>query len=142
MAGDQSMSDIKAEYEMLFNAFKASYEQEKRLVKRSKELSEQTLQNKSVDELKKDIHTFWKRVEKYKNDEENARKTIASMKTEIAQLYEALGIEPTKPHEASSSDPSTPKEEGNNASSTSKYILYTGLLAVTGFVAYQLFNRD
>ena len=73
------MSDIKAEYEKLFNAFKASYEQEKCLVKRSKELSEKSIMSKSVDEIKKDIYTLWKRVEKYKNDEEDARKTIASM---------------------------------------------------------------
>ena len=60
-------------------------------------------------------------------------------KQEIADLQDA---QPATPKDGGSTDPASPKEDGSKAGSTGKYVLYTGLLAVTGFVAYQLFNRD
>ena len=105
LVGDQSMEKFRKEYEKLHRALKTSYESEKRLVKRCKELNENILQNaarvkgaikltqedsNTIAVLRREIEKCWKLVEAAKQKEEKARKIIQGLKDEIAKLHKIV----------------------------------------------------
>jgi len=101
MVGEKSMMRFQNEYEKLYRALKTSYESEKRLVKRCKELNETIVGNatrvkaalrltqedsSTISLLKKEVDRAWKLVETAKDKEDRARKIIQDLKGEIAHL--------------------------------------------------------
>ena len=101
MVGEKSMQRFQSEYEKLYRALKTSYESEKRLVKRCKELNETIVGNATrvkaalrltqedsgtISLLKKEVDRAWKLVESAKDKEERARKIIQDLRGEIAHL--------------------------------------------------------
>ena len=101
MVGEKSMQRFQNEYEKLYRALKTSYESEKRLVKRCKELNETIVSNatrvkaalrltqedsSTISLLKKEVDRAWKLVETAKEREERARKIILDLRAEIAHL--------------------------------------------------------
>jgi hypothetical protein len=105
MVGEKSMERFKAEYEKLHRALKTSYESEKRLVKRCKELNDTIVGNatrvkaaikltqedsNTIGVLKKEVDKAWKLVEQAKEKEEKARKIIQDLKGEIAHLHKIV----------------------------------------------------
>lgn len=98
---DQSMEKFRKEYEKLHRALKTSYESEKRLVRRCKELNDTILQNaakvkaaikltqedsNTIAVLRREIEKCWRLVDTAKEKEERARKIIQSLKEEIGKL--------------------------------------------------------
>ena len=105
MVNDKGMERFRQEYEKLHRALKTSYESEKRLVKRCKELQDTIVQNatrvkaaikltqedsSTIGVLKKEVEKAWKLVELAKEKEEKARKIISELKTEIAHLHKIV----------------------------------------------------
>lgn len=105
MVGERSMERFRAEYERLHRALKTSYESEKRLVKRCKELNDTILSNatrvkaaikltqedsQTIGVLKSEVNKAWKLVESAKEKEDKARKIIQDLKGEIAHLYKIV----------------------------------------------------
>jgi len=105
LVGDQSMEKFRKEYEKLHRALKTSYESEKRLVKRCKELNDTILQNaarvkgaikltqedsNTIAVLRREIEKCWKLVETAKDKEEKARRIISGLKEEIAKLHKIV----------------------------------------------------
>ena len=101
MVGEKSMQRFQNEYEKLYRALKTSYESEKRLVKRCKELNETIVGNatrvkaalrltqedsSTISLLKKEVDRAWKLVETAKEKEERARRIIQDLRAEIAHL--------------------------------------------------------
>lgn len=101
MVGEKSMQRFQNEYEKLYRALKTSYESEKRLVKRCKELNETIVSNatrvkaalrltqedsSTISLLKKEVDRAWKLVETAKEKEEKARKIILDLRAEIGHL--------------------------------------------------------
>ena len=99
------MEKFRKEYEKLHRALKTSYESEKRLVKRCKELNDTILQNaarvkgaikltqedsNTITVLRREIEKCWKLVETAKDKEEKARKIIQGLKDEIAKLHKIV----------------------------------------------------
>jgi chromosome segregation ATPase len=99
------MEKFRKEYEKLHRALKTSYESEKRLVKRCKELNDNILQNaarvkgaikltqedsNTIAVLRREIEKCWKLVEAAKQKEEKARKIIQGLKDEIAKLHKIV----------------------------------------------------
>jgi methylphosphotriester-DNA--protein-cysteine methyltransferase len=105
MVGEKSMERFRQEYEKLHRALKTSYESEKRLVKRCKELQDTIVQNatrvkaaikltqedsSTIGVLKKEVEKAWRLVEAAKDKEEKARKIISELKTEISHLHKIV----------------------------------------------------
>lgn len=105
MVGEKSMERFRQEYEKLHRALKTSYESEKRLVKRCKELNEMIMSNatrvkaaikltqedsQTIGILKSEVNKAWKLVESAKEKEEKARKIIQDLKGEIAHLHKIV----------------------------------------------------
>lgn len=105
MVGEKSMERFRAEYEKLHRALKTSYESEKRLVKRCKELNDTIANNatrvkaalrltqedsNTITVLKREVDKAWKLVEQAKEKEEKARKIIQDLKGEIAHLHKIV----------------------------------------------------
>ena len=101
MVGEKSMQRFQNEYEKLYRALKTSYESEKRLVKRCKELNETIVGNatrvkaalrltqedsSTISLLKKEVDRAWRLVETAKDMEEKARRIIQDLRAEIAHL--------------------------------------------------------
>merc|ERR1719361_2607928 len=101
MVGEKSMQRFQNEYEKLYRALKTSYESEKRLVKRCKELNETIVGNatrvkaalrltqedsSTISLLKKEVDRAWKLVDTAKEKEERARRIIQDLRGEIAHL--------------------------------------------------------
>jgi len=99
------MEKFRKEYEKLHRALKTSYESEKRLVKRCKELNDTILQNaarvkgaikltqedsNTIAVLRREIEKCWKLVETAKDKEEKARRIISGLKEEIAKLHKIV----------------------------------------------------
>jgi len=95
------MQRFQAEYEKLYRALKTSYESEKRLVKRCKELNETIVSNatrvkaamrltqedsSTISLLRKEVDRAWKLVETAKEKEDAARRIIQDLKTEVGCL--------------------------------------------------------
>lgn len=89
----------------MHRAWKTSYESEKRLVRRCKELNDTILQNavkvkgaikltqddsSTIAMLRKEVEKCWKLVEQAKEKEEKARKIITDLKEEIAKLHKIV----------------------------------------------------
>ena len=89
----------------MHRAWKTSYESEKRLVRRCKELNDTILQNavkvkgaikltqddsSTIAMLRKEVEKCWKLVEAAKEKEEKARKIITDLKEEIAKLHKIV----------------------------------------------------
>jgi methylphosphotriester-DNA--protein-cysteine methyltransferase len=96
---------LKEEYEKLYRALKTSYESEKRLVKRCKELNDTIVSNatrvkaalrltqedsNTISLLKKEVDRAWKLVETAKEKEERGRKIIMDLRAEIAHLTKVV----------------------------------------------------
>ena len=105
MVGEKTMERYRVEYEKLHRALKSSYESEKRLVKRCKELQETIVQNatkvkaaikltqedsNTIAILKREVDKAWRLVETAKEKEEKARKLIQDLKSEIAHLHKIV----------------------------------------------------
>jgi len=105
MAGEKTMERYRVEYEKLHRALKTSYESEKRLVKRCKELQDTIVQNatkvkaaikltqedsNTISVLKREVDKAWKLVETAKDKEEKARKLIQDLKSEIGHLHKIV----------------------------------------------------
>lgn len=105
MVGEKSMERFRTEYEKLHRALKTSYESEKRLVKRCKELNETIMGNatrvkaalkltqedsSTITVLKREVDRAWRLVEQAKEKEEKARKIIQDLKGEIAHLHKIV----------------------------------------------------
>ena len=95
MVGDRSMEKFRNEYERLHRTLKTSYENEKRLFKRCKDMNESITNNamrvkaaikltqedaSTITVLKREVDKAWKLVEKAKEKEESARKIIQDLK--------------------------------------------------------------
>ena len=105
MVGEKSMERFRTEYEKLHRALKTSYESEKRLVKRCKELNDTIVGNatrvkaalkltqedsSTITVLKREVDRAWRLVEQAKEKEEKARKIIQDLKGEIAHLHKIV----------------------------------------------------
>jgi len=105
MVGEKSMDRFRTEYERLHRALRTSYENEKRLFKRCKDMNESITNNaarvkgaikltqedaSTITVLKREVDKAWKLVEKAKEKEESARKIITDLKQEIAHLHKIV----------------------------------------------------
>ena len=105
LVGDPNMEKFRKEYEKIHRAMKTSYESEKRLVRRCKELNDTILQNavrvkgaikltqddsSTIAMLRKEVEKCWKLVEAAKAKEESGRKLVAQLKDEIAKLQKVV----------------------------------------------------
>lgn len=101
VVGDKSLDKFKVEYEKLHVALKKSYDNEKRLVKKVRELNSEIVSNaakvasalklsedddETIDSLKKQIEKAWTMVEASHEKELKANETIQRLKGEIANL--------------------------------------------------------
>ena len=101
MVGERSMQRFQAEYEKLYRALKTSYESEKRLVRRCKELNETLVGNatrvkaamrltqedsSTILLLRKEVDRAWKLVETAKEREDKAKRIIQDLRTEVGCL--------------------------------------------------------
>ena len=95
------MQRFQAEYEKLYRALKTSYESEKRLVRRCKELNETLVGNatrvkaamrltqedsSTILLLRKEVDRAWKLVETAKEREDKAKRIIQDLRTEVGCL--------------------------------------------------------
>lgn len=101
LVGDKSLEKFRLEYEKLHRALKKSHEQEKRLIKRCRELNSEIVNNAAkvqtalklsqedqhtIASLKKEIEKAWKMVDNSHEKETRAKETIQQLKVEIANL--------------------------------------------------------
>ena len=101
MLGDRSLERFRAEYEKLHRALKTSYESEKRLVKKCRELHDMMIQNAArvksaiiltrkdsqmITSLQKEVEKVWKMVDLAKEKEDKARQIIQELRSEITNL--------------------------------------------------------
>eukprot|EP00946_MAST-07B_sp_MAST-7B-sp1_P003352 g3352.t1 len=101
LVGDKSLERFRSEYEKLHRALKKSHEQEKRLIKRCRELNAEIVNNAAkvqtalklsqedqhtITSLKKEIEKAWKMVDASHEKEVRAKETIQKLKMEIANL--------------------------------------------------------
>ena len=99
------MEKFRKEYEKIHRAMRTSYESEKRLVRRCKDLNDTILQNavrvkgaikltqddsSTIAMLRKEVEKCWKLVEAAKSREESGRKLIANLRDEIAKLQKVV----------------------------------------------------
>ena len=99
--GDHSLEKFRLEYEKLHRALKKSHEQEKRLVKKCRELNAEMLNNqakiktalrlsqedqKNISHLQKEMEKTWKLVHMAQEKESRAKETITQLKEEMANL--------------------------------------------------------
>lgn len=101
LAGDKSLEKFKAEYEKLHRVLKKSYENEKRLMSKCRELNAEIVTNSAkvatalklsqedqttISSLKKEIEKAWKMVDSAYEKEQKAKETIQVLKEEINNL--------------------------------------------------------
>lgn len=101
LAGDKSLERFRLEYEKLHRALKKSNAQEKKLVKKCRELNAEIINNAakvqtalklsqedqaSIASLKKEMEKAWKMVDASHEKELRAKETIAQLKDEINNL--------------------------------------------------------
>ncbi|XP_038613466.1 cilia- and flagella-associated protein 58 [Tachyglossus aculeatus] len=101
LAGDKSLEKFKVEYEKLHSVMKKSYENEKRLMAKCRELNAEIVVNSAkvstalklsqddqttIASLKKEIEKAWKMVDSAYDKEQKAKETILSLKDEIVNL--------------------------------------------------------
>ncbi|THD21327.1 cilia- and flagella-associated protein 58 [Fasciola hepatica] len=101
LEGNKGLEKFKEEYEKLMRAFNKSHENEKRLMKKCRELKAEIVSNSAkvaqavklssddqgnMTALKKEIEKAWKMVDDAAEKETKARETIDRLKGEIAHL--------------------------------------------------------
>jgi cilia- and flagella-associated protein 58 len=101
LVGDKSLERFRTEYEKLHLALKKSHENEKKLIKKCRELNSEIVSNASkvqhalrmsrsdqnnITLLKKEIDNAWKIVAAAQEKEKRARETIQRLKGEIEKL--------------------------------------------------------
>jgi len=101
LVGDQSLDRFKLEYEKLHQTLKKSHENEKRLIKKCRELNQEIVVNaakistalrlsqqdhESIKLLRSEIDKAWKMVDGAQEKEKRARETIQRLKGEIQNL--------------------------------------------------------
>lgn len=101
LVGDKSLEHFRQEYEKLHRALKGSHENEKRLIKKCRELNSEIVSNAvkvqtalklsqedqgTITALQKEIERAWKMVEGSHDKEQRAKDTITSLKGEITNL--------------------------------------------------------
>lgn len=105
LVGDQSLERFRHEYEKLHQTLKKSHENEKRLIRKCRELNSEIMTNagkiqtalrlsnadkKTITLLKKEIDKAWKLVTDSQEKERRAQDTIHLLKTEIQNLSELV----------------------------------------------------
>ena len=101
MEGEKSIERYRTEYEKLHRALKTSYESEKRLVNRCKELQDTIAKNATkvnaaikvaqedsytISLLKREVERAWKLIEAAEDKENKARKLFVDLKSENDHL--------------------------------------------------------
>ncbi|XP_074089856.1 cilia- and flagella-associated protein 58 isoform X1 [Macrotis lagotis] len=101
LSGDKSLEKFRAEYEKLHVVMKKSYENEKRLMAKCRELNAEIVVNSAkvatalklsqddqttILSLKKEIEKAWKMVDSAYDKEQKAKETILALKEEIVNL--------------------------------------------------------
>lgn len=101
LVGDKSLERFRQEYDKLHNSLKKAHENEKRLIKKCRELNAEIVANaakiqtalrlslqdqNSITLLKKEIDKAWKMVDGAQEKEKRARETIQRLKGEISNL--------------------------------------------------------
>ncbi|XP_072280404.1 cilia- and flagella-associated protein 58 [Pyxicephalus adspersus] len=101
LTGDKSLEKFRVEYEKLHAVLKKSYENEKRLMAKCRELNAEIVGNSAkvatalklsqedqttIASLKKEIEKAWKMVDTAYEKEQKAKETISSLKDEINNL--------------------------------------------------------
>ncbi|KAM3835804.1 cilia- and flagella-associated protein 58 [Vipera latastei] len=101
LTGDQSLEKFRVEYEKLHAVLKKSYENEKRLMAKCRELNAEIVVNSAkvatalklsqddqttITSLKREIEKAWKMVDAAYEKEQKAKETIMSLKEEIVNL--------------------------------------------------------
>ena len=106
IGGDESLEKYRFEYEKLYKTFRSSFENEKRLVKQSRDLNDMIVNNaanvkvalemsqedsNTIKRLRKEIEKAWQFVEKAKEKEERSKKMVQDLKEEIGHLNNIVG---------------------------------------------------
>ncbi|XP_044516110.1 cilia- and flagella-associated protein 58 [Gracilinanus agilis] len=101
LSGDKSLEKFRTEYEKLHTVMKKSYENEKRLMAKCRELNAEIVVNSAkvatalklsqddqttITSLKKEIEKAWKMVDSAYDKEQKAKETILALKEEIVNL--------------------------------------------------------
>eukprot|EP00357_Protocruzia_adherens_P001396 CAMPEP_0115044584 /NCGR_PEP_ID=MMETSP0216-20121206/47599_1 /TAXON_ID=223996 /ORGANISM="Protocruzia adherens, Strain Boccale" /LENGTH=945 /DNA_ID=CAMNT_0002427219 /DNA_START=42 /DNA_END=2879 /DNA_ORIENTATION=+ len=105
LVGDKSLDRFREEYQKLHRALKISHENEKKLLKRVKELNNEIMgnaiqvktalrlsqeDNHTIATLKKELEKVWKLVETSKDKEERNKQVIQNLKLEITSLARVI----------------------------------------------------
>jgi len=105
LVGDQSLERFRIEYEKLHRALKKSVDNEKRLIKKCRELNAALAANaakvdmalrltsedqQTIQAIKAESEKAWKMVEAVTEKEARARETIQHLKLEVANLTKLL----------------------------------------------------
>ncbi|KAH0506977.1 Cilia- and flagella-associated protein 58 [Microtus ochrogaster] len=101
LSGDKSLEKFRVEYEKLHNIMRKSYDNEKRLMAKCRELNAEIVVNSAkvatalklsqddqttIASLKKEIEKAWKMVDSAYDKEQKAKETILALKEEIVNL--------------------------------------------------------
>ena len=101
ITNDENLDKFRVQYERLYRAFKNSFDNEKRLLNKCKELNDIILNNTAkikaaLDMSKEDANTIkklqtevdkaWKLIDQAKDKEDKAKKMITELKSEISNL--------------------------------------------------------
>ena len=101
LMGDKNLEKFRIEYEKLHRALTKSYSQEKRLIKKCRELNGEIVNNaakvtaalklsqedqQANSELRKELEKSWQMVDQAQEKELKAKDTINSLKEEITNL--------------------------------------------------------
>ncbi|EFN51138.1 hypothetical protein CHLNCDRAFT_141344 [Chlorella variabilis] len=105
LAGDAALDRFRAEYEKVFRALKKSHDNEKRLIKKCRELNAEIVtgaakvqaalklsddDQATIGALKKEIENSWRMVDSSHEKELKAKEQVASLKLEISGLTKLL----------------------------------------------------
>jgi len=103
---DESLEKYKHEYVKIYKTFRASFENEKRLVKQCRDLNDMIVNNaanvkvalemsqednNTIKRLRKEIEKAWQFVDKAKEKEERSKKMVQDLKEEIGHLNQIVG---------------------------------------------------
>ncbi|KAL6035108.1 hypothetical protein STEG23_025972 [Scotinomys teguina] len=101
LSGDKSLEKFRIEYEKLHTVMRKSYDNEKRLMAKCRELNAEIVVNSAkvatalklsqddqttIASLKKEIEKAWKMVDSAYDKEQKAKETILALKEEIVNL--------------------------------------------------------
>jgi len=101
LSSDESLEEIRLEYEKLYNAFKKSHKNEKRLIGKTEDLSNEIIQNAKkvsstlklseddqvqIMDLREEIKKAWKMVDAAHEKEVRQKDTIQELRKEIDSL--------------------------------------------------------